>query len=168
MKQRGKTKYSVAWIGMLAYLFLCLMNSQTAMALASAMAGPHEIVIVSDGNHRDVIFTHEQMKSHQHTHTHGYDHHHESNEDNIGLLFDAHHDSHPDHVIHLAEHHEQISTHVPVLQLDLQYLHHIAMPTAVMAPLPSFLKTVSLQQLPQPPPRLPSQLASLRTIILLI
>ena len=168
LRLKGKTRYTLSWLGLLAYLFVCLAHSQMAMILSSALAGPHEVAIVADGNHEDIVFTHEQMKAHHHVHTHGQDQHHVNGEDDIRLLFDTHHASHPDHVVHLAEHHEQINAQVPRLQFGLQYLHHIAMPTEVMTAIDSFLKTVLFQVLPQPPPIRPPVHKVLSTVKLML
>jgi hypothetical protein len=163
-----KIKNWVGWIGLLSYLFVGMLSPQIAMAITSALAGSHHISVVTDANHQDIIFTHDHLQAHRHGHSHSLAHAHSHDADSESI-FSNQKESHPDHVVHLSKPPEQISAQLPVLDFDFsQYFHHITLPTAVMVLVSVFLKRVSIQALPQPPPRLPSQLAILRTVILLI
>jgi hypothetical protein len=49
------------------------------MTLSAVLAGPHDFTVVSDGNHQDIVFTHEHINAHlkTHSHSHGHGAHHQ-------------------------------------------------------------------------------------------
>lgn len=163
MRRRVNSRKLIAWLGLFAYLLLGLLNLESAITLTATLAGSHHVSIVADGSHQDVVFTHDpmQMRHQGHFDLHG---HYPPKTEALDSISNNHH--HPDHVVHLFKLPEQLSPYTPLA--EPQYLHAIDLPMAVMDPISFFLRTLSIQAFPQPPPLKPKIHRFLNTIILLI
>lgn len=144
------------------YLFVGFSQVQTALVISSALADSHDVGLVNDGNHQDVVFKH----------------HHPAAQEKIQPLahmelpsiFNTYSEPHPDPVMHLPQPLEEISAQVSELNFDTSDLYDLDTLIAVNGPLNQVCPCVSLQTLPQPPPLLTplSSLDHLRTVVLLI
>lgn len=165
MSRKVGIKSFMGWIGLMAYLFACLISSPVALAVSSSFAGSHELSVVDNGTEQTIIFGH-HAGNQQHTHAK------ESPETAINesaSVFTDHQKPHADHVIRVPHSHEEVGTQASLNPLHQNHLSDFQMLPENPAPLSFFLQTATLEVLPQPPPPFqPSALDFLQNIRLLI
>lgn len=163
LKGITKTRRAKALMCLAVYLFLGLMGLQNVASASNALASAHNISVVADGDHLDIVLGHHHIDRHHHSHAHGHQYSHQ-----VGETEEAPH--HPDHVIHLSKHQEQTGAFaaLPNTYNQNTISHYLSFHTEVAVPLQLFFERVSVQQLAHPPPLPESPLAFLKTVILTI